>query len=90
MESKLLPLQKCTKLLKPLLKMMVNDLTNLNQGSVLYTLLFAVVMNHIRKDAGEDGLKELFYAENLVLLNDIWKKVEMRYAGRKKSMTEKV
>ena len=46
-------------------------------------------MDKITKDKREDGVKKLLYADDLVLLQYSWKKVEMRYARWKKAMTEK-
>ena len=43
----------------------------------------------LNKIAREGDIKELFYADDLMLLEDIWKKVEIRYARWKKAMTEK-
>ena len=54
-----------------------------HQASVLSSILFAIVMNKITKDATEGsaregGAKEPFYADGLVLLRDSWKEVEKR------------
>ena len=56
---------------------------------MLIPLLFVIVMDDITKDVREGGVKELLYADGLVLLGDSWEEVEMRYAQWKKTMTEK-
>jgi len=50
-----------------------------HQGSVLSPLLFAVVMDEISRDVREGGVKKIFYADDLVLLEDDWTEVESRF-----------
>ena len=50
----------------------------INQGSVLSPLLFVIVMDETTDDT-RDALKKLCYEDDLVLLRDSWKKVEMKY-----------
>ena len=42
--------------------------------------LFVVVMDKITKDVKESAVKDFFYTDELVLIGDSGKKVEMRYA----------
>ena len=51
-----------------------------HQGSVLSPLLFTMVMEKTTEDVRKGGVKEVLYADDLVLLGDSWKKVEKRYA----------
>ena len=57
-----------------------------HQGSVLSPLLFAVVMDEVTKDVREGVVKEILYADDLVLLGDSWKEVESRYTRWKNSI----
>ena len=59
------------------------------QDTVFSPTLFAVTMDEVTKNVRESGVKELLYADDLVLLEDSWKEVEMRCAPRKKVMMEK-
>jgi len=60
-----------------------------HQGSVLSPLLFAVVMDVISSEVREGGVKELLYADDLVLLGDSWQEVRERYARWKKALEAK-
>jgi len=55
-----------------------------HQGSELSLFLFAVVMNEVTKNIREGFVKEILYADDLVLLGDDWKEVELRYSKSKK------
>jgi len=46
-----------------------------HQGSVLSSLLFAVVMDEITRDVTEGGVKEILNADDLFFLEDDWTKV---------------
>ena len=46
-------------------------------------------MDETVKDAKEGGMKELLYADDLVLLRESWKQVEMRHIQQKRAMMEK-
>ena len=46
-------------------------------------------MSKITKDVREGGVKELLFADDLVMLGDSLKEVEMRYAQWKKAAIEK-
>ena len=48
-----------------------------DQGSILNSLLFAIVMDEIAKDVREGGVKELVYADDFVMLGDSWLEVKM-------------
>jgi len=50
------------------------------QGSVLSPFLFAVVMDEVTKNIREGLVKEISYADDLVLLGDDWKEVELQYS----------
>ncbi len=45
-----------------------NIRVGVHQGSALSPLLFIVVMQEATKEAGREGLKELLYADDLVLM----------------------
>ena len=60
-----------------------------HQGSVLSPLLFAVVMDEVTKEVRDGIVKEILYADDLVLLGDGWQEVEERYARWKKALEEK-
>jgi len=60
-----------------------------HQGLVLSPLLFAVVMDEITRDAREGGIKEILYADDLVLLGDDWTEVENVYSRWKSTIKEK-
>ena len=51
-----------------------------HQGSVVSSFLFAIVMDEVTKDLVEGIVKELLYADDLVLLGDSWKKMEYCYS----------
>jgi len=59
-----------------------------HQGSVLSPLLFAVVMDEITRDM-RGGVKEILYADELVLLGDDRTEVENMYSEWKRAMKEK-
>ena len=56
---------------------------------MLSPFLFAIAIVEITKNVREGGVKELFYADDLVLLGDNWEEVDMRNARWKKAVTEK-
>ena len=43
------------------------------QGSVISPLLFAMVMDEETKDIRQGAVKELLYADDLLLVGDSWK-----------------
>jgi len=53
-----------------------------HQGSVLIPRLFAVVMDEITRVVREDSVKEILYADNLVLLGDYWAELENRFRSK--------
>ena len=57
---------------------------------VLTSFLFVVVMDEITKDVRGGLLKEIFHADDLVLLGDSWEKVGENTPGEKKLLKEKV
>jgi len=59
------------------------------QGSVLSPFLFTVVMDEVTKNIRECLVKEILYADDLVLLGDDWKEVELWYSKWKKVLSEK-
>jgi len=61
---------------------------DVHQGSILSLLLFAVVIDEIIRDVREGGVKEILYADDLVLEDD-WTEVENRYSRWKRAMKEK-
>ena len=60
-----------------------------HQGSILSSLLFALVMDEVTKDIREGVVKEMLYADDIVLVGDNWKEVESRYTRWKKALQEK-
>ena len=50
-----------------------------HQGSILSSLLFALVMDEVTQNIREGVVKEMLYADNLVLVGDNWKEVKSRY-----------
>ena len=52
---------------------------DIHQSLILSPLLFAVVMNEVTKDVRKSGVKNLLYADDLVLLGDSWKEAEKTY-----------
>ena len=61
-----------------------------HQGSILSPLLFALVMDEVTKDIREGVVKEMLYADDIVLLvGDNWEEVESRYTRWKKALQEK-
>ena len=47
-----------------------------HQGSILSPLLFALVMDEVTKDIREGVVKEMLYADDIVLVGDNWEEVE--------------
>ena len=60
-----------------------------HQGSILSPLLFALVMDEVTKDIREGVVKEMLYADDIVLVDDNWEEVESRYTRWKKALQEK-
>ena len=60
-----------------------------HQGSILSPLLFALVMDEVTKDIREGVVKEMLYADDVVLVGDNWEEVESRYTRWKKALQEK-
>ena len=60
-----------------------------HQGSVLNLFLFTVVLDDITKDVRGGLLKEILYADDLVLLGDSWEEVEESYSRLKKAFEVK-
>ena len=56
-----------------------------HQGSILSPLLFAIVMDEVTRDIREGVVKELLYADDLILLGNSWEEVESRYDRWKKA-----
>ncbi len=56
-----------------------------HQGSALRPLLFIAVMQEAMKEAGREGLKELLYADDLVLIPESEEAVE-KFRERKRGM----
>ena len=49
-------------------------------------LLFALVVEEVTKGIRERVVKEMLYADDLMLLGDYWKEVESRYTRWKKAL----
>ena len=49
---------------------------DVHQGSILSPLLFALVMDEVTENIREGVVKEMLYADDLVLVRDNWKEVE--------------
>ena len=47
-----------------------------HQGSILSPLLFALVMDKVTKDIREGVVKEMLYADDIVLVGDNWEEVK--------------
>ena len=60
-----------------------------HQGSILSPLLFVLVMDEVTKDIREGVVKEMLYADDIVLVDDNWEEVESRYTRWKKALQEK-
>ena len=60
-----------------------------HQGSILSPLPFALVMDEVTKDIREGVVKEMLYADDIVLVGDNWEEVESRYTRWKKALQEK-
>ena len=60
-----------------------------HQGSILSPLLFALVMDEVTKDIREGVVKEMLYADDIVLVGDNREEVESRYTRWKKALQEK-
>ena len=50
-----------------------------HQGSILSPLLFGLVMDEGTKNIREGVVKEMLYADDIVLVSDNWEEVESRY-----------
>ena len=61
----------------------------IHQSLVFNPLLCAVVMDEVTKDINVSGVKELLYADDLVLLGDSWQEVDKKCAQQKKALTDK-
>ena len=51
-----------------------------------YVPLFAIAMDEVTRDIREGVVKELLYADDLILLGNSWEEVESRYARWKKAL----
>ena len=60
-----------------------------HQGSIPSPLLFALVMDEVTNDIREGVVKEMLYADDIVLVGDNWEEVESRYTRWKKALQEK-
>ena len=60
-----------------------------HQGSILSPLLFALVMDEETKDFRKGVVKEMLYADDIVLIGDNWEEVEFRYTRWKKALQGK-
>ena len=65
-----------------------------HQRSILSPLLFALVMDEVTKGIVEciirEGVvKEMLYADDIILVGDNWEEVESRYTRWKKALQEK-
>ena len=60
-----------------------------HQGSILSPLLFVLVMDEVTKDIREEVVKEMLYADDLVLVGENWKEVESRCTRWKKALQNK-
>ena len=47
-----------------------------HQGSILSPLLFALVVDEVTKNIREGVVKEMLYADDIVLVSDSWEEVE--------------
>ena len=54
------------------------------QSSVLSPLPFAIVIDEITKNVREDDVRQLLYADHLVLLGDSWEEADMVLPGSSK------
>ena len=57
-----------------------------HQKSILSLLLFAIVMDEVTRDTREGVVKDLLYADDLILIGNSWEEVESRYARWKKAL----
>ena len=53
------------------------------QGSILSPLLLAIVMDEVTRDIREGVVKELLYADDMILLGNSWEEVESRVRLKK-------
>ena len=60
-----------------------------HQGSILSPLLFALVMDEVTKNIREEVVKEMLYADDIVLVSDNWEEVESPYTRWKKHYKRK-
>ena len=60
-----------------------------HQGSILSPLLFALVMDEVSKAIRKGVVKEMLYADDIVLVGDNWEEIESRYTRWKKALQEK-
>ena len=49
-----------------------------HQGSILSPLLFALVMDEVTKDIRKGVVKEMLYADDILLVSDNWEEVKSR------------
>ena len=56
-----------------------NVKVGVHQGLILSPLLFTLVMDEVTKDIREGVVKEMLYADDIVLVVDTWEEVESRY-----------
>ena len=60
-----------------------------HQGSVLSPLLFAIVVDVVTENARRDGLYEILYADDLVLMSETMKDLELRFRSYKEAFESK-
>ena len=60
-----------------------------HQASILSPLLLALVMDEVSKDIREGVVKEMVYADDIVLVGGNLEEVESRYTQWKKALQEK-
>ena len=64
-------------------------IVGVHQGSILSPLLFVLVMDEVTKDIREGVVKEMLYADDIVLVGDYWEEVESRNTRWKEALQER-
>ena len=57
-----------------------------HQGSILSPWFFNIVLDEVSKEARENGMKELLYADDLALIGKTKQELEMRYMKQKRAL----